>query len=99
MTAERFPMGVAVLGRGRAGPQAAAASRSGPSTRAKAAQRPNLDRAIGHELLDDPVRDLVLQQPLDALEQLDLIHAHQRNRDSGRAGPARPADPVDVVLW
>ena len=31
-------------------------------------------------------------------QELDLVHAHQRDGDPRRAGPTGPPDPVDVVL-
>jgi hypothetical protein len=34
----------------------------------------------------------------DALEQLDVVLADERDRGAGAAGPSRSPDPMDVVL-
>ena len=62
------------------------------------AQRPRLRVAVGDEALLDGPRDRVLEHPLDAAQQVGLVDADERDRLAGRAGPARPPDPVDVVL-
>ena len=38
------------------------------------------------------------EERLDLAEERPLVDADERDRVAGRSGPARPADPVDVVL-
>src|SRR5918995_6469864 len=59
---------------------------------------PRLGVAIRHETLGDGPRDRVLEHPLDAAEQVDLVDAHQADRFALRPGPPGPADAVDVIL-
>ena len=66
---------------------------AGPRT-----QRPGLGLAIGDEAFLDGPRDRVAEHPLDAAQQVGLVDADERDGLAGRAGPARPADAVDVVL-
>jgi hypothetical protein len=52
----------------------------------------------GLETRHDFVRDRALEQLLDGSHQLTLIARDQRDGGSLQAGPACPADAVDVVL-
>jgi hypothetical protein len=61
-------------------------------------ERARRGRAIGHEAFLDGPRDRLLEHPLDATEQVDLVDADQADRLAGCARPSRPPDPVDVVL-
>src|SRR4051794_29257875 len=64
-----------------------------------APERPRLDRPIRHEAVLDLPRDRSPEQPLDASEEVGFVDADEADRDAGRPGPARPADPMDVILW
>ena len=55
--------------------------------------------AFAEELLGRPLdRDLAADQLLDRVEREDVVVARERDGGSFRAGAARPADPVHVVL-
>ena len=68
------------------------------SPRAAHAERPGLHVPVRHEALLDRPRDGLLEHPLDAAQQVHLVHAHERDRLAGQARPAGPADAMDVVL-
>ena len=61
-------------------------------------ERPRLDIAVRDEAFLDGPRDRALEHPLDAAQQVHLVHADERDGLAGRAGTSRPADAVDVVL-
>ena len=61
-------------------------------------ERSRLDVPIRDEALLDRPRDRLLEHPLDAAQQVDLVDADEADRLARRAGPAGPADAVDVVL-
>src|SRR5688572_15969606 len=65
---------------------------------AEHAERPRLGVAIGHETLGHGPWDRVLEHPLDATEQVDLVDADEADRLALRAGATGPADAMDVVL-
>src|SRR5690606_936020 len=50
------------------------------------------------ETFDDALFELALQKTLDVAQQLELIHAHQRNRLARGAGAAGAADAVHIVF-
>src|SRR5206468_1677057 len=62
-----------------------------------ALDRLRADRSVGLEAGNVLARDPVPEERLDLAEESLLVDTHQRDRVAGRAGPARPADPVDVV--
>ena len=53
---------------------------------------------IGLEALDRLARDAAAEDALDVVEQLELVDADQRDGIAVDAGPAGPADAMDVVL-
>ena len=56
------------------------------------------DARIGLEARDRLARDAAAEHALDVVEQLELVDADQRDGIAVDAGPAGPADAVDVVL-
>ena len=81
---------VAATGHPRLGPrttQAATQDRLGPDASGRARSPGSTSR-----------RDRRAEDALDLAQQLVLVDAHQRDGVARRAGAARPADAVDVVL-
>jgi len=46
-----------------------------------------LDRSVGHEALLDRPGDRLLEHPLDATQEIDLIDAHEADRLTARTCP------------
>src|SRR5215218_4637609 len=61
-------------------------------------ERPGRRLPVRHEPLLDRPRDRLLEHPLDAAQQVDLVDRDEADRVAARAGPPGPTDPVDVVL-
>src|SRR3954468_18813036 len=61
-------------------------------------ERSRLGVPVRDESVLDGPWDRLLQHPLDAAEQVDLVDADERDGLTRSAGPTGPADPVDVVL-
>ncbi len=79
--------------------RAAALSGAWPRTAEAAAQdRLRPDARIGLEARDGLAWDPASEHAFDVIEQLELVDADQRHGVAVDAGPAGPADAVDVVL-
>src|SRR6185503_1158744 len=108
--ARRVP-GVTARGLGPNGSSTGAATRRGPPRTATA--RTAAARSPAADQLRDPLgtepeirleaghglpRDRPAQEPLDVLEEVLLVDAHEGYGIAGHAGPAGAADPMDVIL-
>ena len=80
---------------GPTGPRCA--TRSGPAE-ATAKDRLWTDAGIGCKAFDRLAGDGVTKDALDLAQELQLIHAHERDRVTVDAGSAGAADAMDVVL-
>ena len=60
--------------------------------------RSRLDRSVGHEALLDRPGDRLLEHPLDAAQEIDLIDTHEADGLTGRTCPTCAPDPMDIVL-